>query len=616
MAEEKVIKIVIKKEGADKNIKSVKKNLKETKKGAEETGSAMSVMGGRAGAAFAALKTGVRTAITGFKSLKFAIAATGIGLLIIGLVAVKKAFENTEEGQNKFAKIMGVIGSLTGNFIDLIASLGEKIISVFEDPKKAISDFTKLIKDNVTNRFNGLLEIIPKLGTAIKQLWSGDFSKASETATNAIAKVVLGTDNLTQSIKDSAKALKDFGEEVAEDAKKAAQIADQRAKADKIDRALIVQRAAAARKIADLRFKSEQRDRFSAKERIVFLKEASKISESIANREIYANSLRLKAQIEENKLSGSNKSDLDAVANLKAKGIQLDTAKLTLQKRLQTSLTSFQNEEKNNIKKINDAKVKELEKEEKERIKKAEKEAKNELDRLQKIANIQDEFKEKRENELAETEVQKLELEQERKLKELDDLEATEQQKADIILFYQKKISEAAVSEEKKAAEKKIRTDELVSDAKKNIALRSLDLLAELAGKGSAIGKGIAVTQATISGIEGVQNAYTTAQKSPITALFPAYPVVQASLAGAFSAIQVKKILSTKSSGSNSGGGSSSVSQGSSAPSFNLVQGTDSNQIAESISADNSKPTQAFVVGSNVTTQQELDRNKISLGSI
>ena len=34
------------------------------------------------------------------------------------------------------------------------------------------------------------------------------------------------------------------------------------------------------------------------------------------------------------------------------------------------------------------------------------------------------------------------------------------------------------------------------------------------------IGKAAAVTSATISGIEGVQNAYTTAQKSPLTALF------------------------------------------------------------------------------------------------
>ena len=462
-----------------------------------------------------------------------------------------------------------------------------------------------------------MLEIIPKLGTAIKQLWSGDFSKASETATNAIAKVVLGTENLTQSIKDSAKALKAFGEEVAEDAKKAAQIADQRAKADKIDRGLIVQRAAAARKIADLRFKSEQRDKFSAKERIVFLKEASKISESIANREIYANSLRLKAQIEENKLSGSNKADLDAVANLKAKGIQLDTAKLTLQKRLQTSLTSFQNEEKNNIKKINDAKLKELEKEEKERIKKAEKEAKNELERLEKIAEIQDEFKERRENELAETEVEKLELEQERKLKELEDLEATEQQKADIILFYKKKISDATISEEEKAAAERLRIEKQVGETKLKLLNASFKLGEALAKKGSAVAKGIAVARALQNTYQGITSELATKTVTPYEIGLKIANIATVSAIGFKS---VKDILSTKSDGggaSAGGGGAGNVSPATaSAPSFNLVQGTDSNQIADSINSANSNPTQAFVVGSNVTSQQELDNNKIEIGSI
>ena len=68
--------------------------------------------------------------------------------------------------------------------------------------------------------------------------------------------------------------------------------------------------------------------------------------------------------------------------------------------------------------------------------------------------------------------------------------------------------------------------------------------------------------------------------------------------------------------GSAGGGGSQRESQAASAPSFNLVQGTDSNQIAQSINQGNQTPTQAFVVGSAITTQQELDRNKISIGSI
>ena len=176
----------------------------------------------------------------GFKSLRFAIAASGIGLLLIALVSIKAAFEGSEEGQNKFAKLMGVIGSVTGNFVDLLANLGEKIISIFENPKQAINDFVKLLKENVINRFNGLLELIPQLAKAVKQLFKGDFSGAAETAGNAVAKVTLGVDNLSESIRGAAEELKKLAKEVADDAASAAAIADKRARADKIERKLIL----------------------------------------------------------------------------------------------------------------------------------------------------------------------------------------------------------------------------------------------------------------------------------------------------------------------------------------------------------------------------------------
>ena len=166
-------------------------------------------------------------------------------------------------------------------------------------------------------------------------------------------------------------------------------------------------------------------------------------------------------------------------------------------------------------------------------------------------------------------------------------------------------------------AAKAIALEESVKDAKANIANQTLSLLSEIAGKGSKVGKALAVAQTTLSGIEGVQNAFTTASKSPITTVFPAYPFIQAGLAGAFSALQVKKILSTDASGKSSissGGGGGSTSAPS-APSFNLVAGTGSNQIAEGLQGSQ-KPIEAYVVSSNVTTSQELDRKIIQGASL
>jgi hypothetical protein len=183
-------------------------------------------------------------------------------------------------------------------------------------------------------------------------------------------------------------------------------------------------------------------------------------------------------------------------------------------------------------------------------------------------------------------------------------------------------LNDKALAEEQKRiakekADKEIELEEALKNAKFSIAGQTLDLISQLAGEGTELTKGIAVAQATISGIEGVQNAYTTAQKSPITIGFPAYPIVQAGLAGAFSALQIKKILSTPKSGA---GGSSNIGAGGGgqvpqAPSFNVVSGTGSNQIAESLATER-QPVKAFVVASEMTSQQALERNIQSEASI
>ena len=137
-----------------------------------------------------------------------------------------------------------------------------------------------------------------------------------------------------------------------------------------------------------------------------------------------------------------------------------------------------------------------------------------------------------------------------------------------------------------------------------------MNLVAEIAGEGSDIAKGVAVAQATISGIQGTQNAFTTASASPITTFFPAYPFIQAGLAGAFSALQIKKIMSTPNSGA---GGDSSSSSGSAPtpPQFNIVGQSGTNQLAQTIAGQQNKPIEAFVVSSAVTTSQALDRNRV-----
>lgn len=97
--------------------------------------------------------------------------------------------------------------------------------------------------------------------------------------------------------------------------------------------------------------------------------------------------------------------------------------------------------------------------------------------------------------------------------------------------------------------------------------------------------------------------------------MFPAYPIVQAGIAGVFSALQVAKMKSA----SASGGGSSPTASSTPAvsvppPSFNVVGNSGVNQIAQTLGQQ--QPIQAYVVANNVTTQQSLDRNIVNNASL
>lgn len=127
-----------------------------------------------------------------------------------------------------------------------------------------------------------------------------------------------------------------------------------------------------------------------------------------------------------------------------------------------------------------------------------------------------------------------------------------------------------------------------------------------------ALQKALSSASTIVSTIEGAQNAFATAQKSPLTAVFPAYPYVQAGLATAFGIAQLKQIQSQQFESSDTPKTSSAPRGGAPAggvsPRFNLVGGSGVNAIAQSLA---NTPIKAYVVGSEVTSQQQLDRNRV-----
>jgi len=604
----------------EKGIDGVNKEVKETSKSTQSMNTTLDQVTGGAVTKFNKFKGAIGSVTTGFKSLRVAIIATGIGALLIAVTALGQAFTRSEEGQNKFAKILGVIGSVTGNLLDLLADLGENIISVFENPKQAITDFANLIKDNIVTRFEGLINLIPNLGRAVEQLFKGNFKEAGKIAADSVGKVVLGVDSVTDSVDNAINSVKEFGKEISDDAAAAAKIADQRANAEKKARDLIVERAEAERKIAELREKAVNKDKFTAQERIKFLEEAGRVSDELAAKEVEVAKLRLEAKQTENALTKSNKDDLNEAAQLEASVIQLETQRLNLQKRLSTELLTSRREvtaeEKADLKELSDLKktlrdaeaVSEQEKRELELIK-----IQEHYDNL--IAQANENNIKTDELEVARDEAKLL------KQAEFDekDLAAKTKKQADEQALRQKTIDELLAEKEAKA---KIQSS-VVGVAEKGIAIGK-----QLAGKNKAVQKALLIAE-NAAGIAkilintGVANAKAVAT-SPITGGMPWVAINSISgalgIAGAVSATaKGLQALGGGGGGSKpsipkSGGGGGGAAP--TPPSFNVVGSSETSVLGDAVASQTNEPVQAYVVSNDVTSAQSLERGIVDGATI
>jgi len=128
MAQEVIINVKANTKEAEASLQGVNGVMKGTEEATGKvTGAITALVGGivlKIKTLATTIKGFITTAVAGFKSLRVALISTGIGAVVLAVIALKEAFTRSEEGQNKYAKLMAVIGSVTSNLLDLIADLG------------------------------------------------------------------------------------------------------------------------------------------------------------------------------------------------------------------------------------------------------------------------------------------------------------------------------------------------------------------------------------------------------------------------------------------------------------------------------------------------------------
>lgn len=96
---------------------------------------------------------------------------------------------------------------------------------------------------------------------------------------------------------------------------------------------------------------------------------------------------------------------------------------------------------------------------------------------------------------------------------------------------------------------------------------------------------------------------------SPVRAQIAQAVAIAAGLANVVAIARQKFVPSAIGASGGGSGGAGGAGAGMQAPDFNIVGASAQSQLAETVATAESKPVRAFVVGKDVSTQQELDRN-------
>ena len=481
---------------------------------------------------------------------------TGSELQGVGDIADKATGGLVTKFKGVASGVKGATTSLKGLRVAIIATgIGAFVLAI----GALATNFTN--GEEGANRLNKILKTIGVV--------AGNVTDIFYNLGQAVFGLVTGNfDLMNQAFDEAIGKIKNFNEETQREIELQGNLADEQARLIKLERELTVERAKADRDRAELLDKAADKERFTASERIAFLKEAARIDEQITNQEIEAAQIRLKIREQENSLSVSSTEDLNEEARLKAELIQLETQRLTKQKTVTAQITSALREEQ--------TEVKALVTERKNEIKEFESDRK-ELESI-----------------LSNSIVTNEELQIQANQNVAQGLRDLNKYKDD-------------------SAKQDVEREKLTNKEKLAATAQALGGIIQLVGSNSKFGKSIAIVQAIRDTFAGANKALA---QGGLFGAIGAAGIVASGIAN------VKRITSTPEPTAPSGisikGGTSSasISAPSLPPAFTTVGTSGINQLAETIQGQAQKPIKAFVVSSEVTTAQSLDRNIVKEAGI
>jgi hypothetical protein len=568
------------------DVKQLNTAIQSVDKSADKVGTSLN-KAGAAGNSFGAIKnmvTELNPALAGAEkgfgavlTQMWAMVANPIGAviaaLVLGLTALYKAFTSTDEGADKLEQMMSGLSNVMVVIRDRFLKFGEALAKFFsgdfsgavKDAKSAISG----VGDEIAAEFKKGAEaarLLQEVGDAMRDL---KVARAELNKNLAESKELLSDENATYAQKK--KAIEEIRKGEAEYTKDALENARKRLRAAQLDRKASADERADA--IAD------------AKTEILNLEtESAQILRS-ANKQ----QKQLNAQMAADQKAAQDAELARQKAILDERSTYLKGTLEYEDSLLKASYKSRQIADENELKWIS-AKIK----------------AKGDKDI--EAANT------RAATNLTIANSEKFSFDQ--RLAAVASREEMESQ-----MVFKSEADRTKFKEENAAARMAIDKAETAAKMQMLNAIgTSLNTAADLAGKNTSAGKALAIAATTIDTIQSGVSAFKGMVAAVPGPVGIGLGVVAAAGALASGIASVKKIVAVKVPGGGGGSapsvGSAPTAGGSAVPNFNVVGNSGVNQLAGIMATKDQTPVKAYVVPSDVTTGQSLDRNIIRNASL
>jgi len=570
MAVKEVIEIEAKTGEAQKEVDKLTKSVDKSKKSVNEFDKASAEATSRLDKAtgglitgFKRLTAGIRTSIVSMGVLRTAIIATGVGGLVVAFGTLATFFTKTQRGADLINQVFKGLGATVDVLIDRISIFGE-----------------------------GLFKIL-----------TGDFEEGF---------------NL---LKDSVSGV---GEEIRKESSAAVQLEKDMQALERREISFIKVKAEKRRAINAARLAAEDEGK-TEEERANALRESIRIQNELTDEQIEIEKERARIIRERVALGESLNDDLRNQAEAEARVIELESERDQRLRSLQTRLNAFTKGTKESTKETDkeaEAKAK-LSKEQEELNKKREEElrllverskvaaAEEQINLLQQAEQLENEFL-NRSLERQDVEINKV---REKYFAIIEAAKAAGQDVTTLEAAMQAEITDI----ERASAQQRTALKQQEENTKLNIIGNALSAAAGLAEEGSATYKALAVAQVLLDTFRGVQAAFASnaANVGATTLTGGSWPFIQAAAAAAFGAANIAGILAvdpkspSPSAPSLPSSTGPSVASASAGPRFNTVAAIEQNRLLNDISGNTNRPARAYVVASDVSSAQELDRKRI-----